>query len=219
MKSLHIRPIRARQIRPFVQGAALLAFVALFGMTTSLNPLPGLADLFYRLDPLVALTSMLAGRVLIAGLALSLVTVVSGLLFGRAWCGWICPLGTVFDLLSPARSWKNHRKSPPEYWRLVKYILLFFLVLSAVFASQTFLFLDPMTILTRTLANSVWPALGYAVSQVEAFLYQFEFLWGILDAFHQSAVYPIFRNIQPVQLGCCSDLPLFCRNCGAELAG
>jgi polyferredoxin len=53
------------------------------------SPLP--SDLFYRFDPLIAATAMLAGRVIKAGLLYSLITLASAVLFGRVWCGWICP--------------------------------------------------------------------------------------------------------------------------------
>ncbi len=85
MKTLPAKYIRL--LRRSVQTLALLFFLYLFIFATYMNPQPGLTEIFYRFDPLVALTSMLAGRVLIAGLALSGITVVVTLLlvgFGAA---------------------------------------------------------------------------------------------------------------------------------------
>ncbi len=195
-------------LRRAVQAAALLAFLYLMGAANFLNPLPGLANLFLRLDPLVAVTAMLAGRALIAGMALAGVTVVAALLFGRAWCGWFCPFGTVLDIFAPRKAVRQ-RSAPPERLRLVKYLLLLIIVLAAVFGSQALLFLDPITILTRTAAAAVWPALGYAVAQVEAVLYQVEALWGPLDAFHNAVIYPVFQDARPVFLQAVSIF-LFC---------
>ncbi len=89
-------------------------------------------------------------------------------------------------------------KPPGERWRTVKYVLLFVLLAAAVFGNQSLLFLDPITLLTRTLVNSIWPALRSAVYALEAFLYQFNFLWPGLDGVHQAVVYPLFKDEQSV---------------------
>ncbi len=194
------RPLLARarvirRIRRWVQIAALLVFLYLFVVTSAMTPLPGLANLFYRLDPLVGLTAMLAGRAFIAGLALGGLTLLLTLLFGRAWCSWLCPMGTTLDLLAPSRrARKTLPKPPSERWRRMKVILLVFLLAAALFGNQSFLFFDPITLMTRTLANAVWPALHSAVYAAEAFLYQFDVLWAPLDAVHQTVIYPVFKD-------------------------
>ncbi len=188
-----------RFIRRTVQILSLVFFLYLFIFTTYMYPQPGLAEIFYRFDPLVALTAMLAGRVILVGLALSGITVVVTLLFGRVWCGWICPMGTTLDGLKPRRRVKkNTPKSPSESWRVIKYLLLVFMLVAALLGNQSLLYLDPITILTRTMANAIWPALSSGVYAVEAFLYQFDALWGPLDAIHQGLIYPIFKDLHPV---------------------
>jgi MauM/NapG family ferredoxin protein len=140
------------------------------------------------------LTATLAGRVLVGGFALAGVTLLLTLLFGRVWCGWLCPLGTVLEWLGPRRS---HAKAPPEKWRVLKYLLLFAILLAAILGNQTLLILDPITILNRTLTTAFWPALRYAVVETEVLLYQFPVLWGPLDAIHGAVVQPLFQEVQP----------------------
>ncbi len=193
LSAKHIRHLR-RAIRILA-----LLFLYLFIFATYMNPQPGLAEIFYRFDPLVALTAMLAGRAVLVGLALSGMTVVATLLFGRVWCGWVCPMGTTLDILRPKRrSNKNAPKPPSEKWRKIKYALLAFILIAALFGNQSLLILDPITILTRTLANAIWPALGHAENALEGFLYQFDMLWGPLDAIYQKVVYPVFRDLRSV---------------------
>ena len=188
-----------RMLRRIVQILALLFFLYLFIFATFMNPQSGLAEIFFCFDPLVAVTAMIAGRVFLVGLSLSGIAIVLTLIFGRVWCGWVCPMGTMLDIFKPGkRSQKNTPKPPSENWRKVKYLLLIFILAAALFGSQSLLFLDPITILTRTMANAIWPALSSAVYTVEGFLYRFDFLWNPLDAFHRAVVYPLFKDTQSV---------------------
>jgi polyferredoxin len=150
--------------RKAVQALAFVAFVGLFVLTRRTGVEGDLANVFVRLDPLLALTSDLASRAVVVGSALSLATVLLTLLFGRAWCGWICPLGTVLDVVPANRS--GHPRVP-ERWRNVKFALFLVILFAALLGNQTLLFFDPLTIVFRTLTAAVWPALDQLVIGLE----------------------------------------------------
>jgi polyferredoxin len=123
---------------------------------------------------------------------LALIMVGATLLFGRAWCGWLCPLGTILDLIALHGQVKA-QSVPPEAWRRVKYALLLLIIAAALFGNLTLLFLDPLAILLRTLTVSVWPALNQATIWLERVLYPIPAFAGpvsSIDSWLRPAVLP-----------------------------
>ena len=121
-------------LRRAVQSAFLLLFLYLFLETVyhPINRVGGGVKLFFQLDPLVMLTDWLASHALAAGLLLSLATVAVTLLFGRWFCGWICPFGTLHHFFGSLRQ----RMGGGGYtrWHKAKYYVL------AVFLGGVWLF-------------------------------------------------------------------------------
>ncbi len=181
--------------RKTVQALALVGFVVLF-LYTRRDGLSGdLANVPMRLDPLLALASSLAGRTIVAGALLAIPTLILTVLFGRAWCGWLCPLGTTLDM-APSRSARKPRLVP-EVWRKAKYVLLVVIAGAALLGNQTLLFFDPLTIFFRTLTAAVWPALDQLFSALEDLLYQVPGLDGTASSL-DGIVRPLFLPIEPV---------------------
>lgn len=156
--------------RKIVQGITLLVFIVLFIQARHGGWPAVLTNLPMRLDPLAVLLHLISSRTILAGSALALIVVAITLLAGRAWCGWLCPLGTVLDLFPLYRASKNQPKLS-ENWRAVKYAVLLVLLVAAFFGNLTLLVLDPLTIVFRTLSTAIWPALDRVVTAVETTLY------------------------------------------------
>ncbi|HEY43104.1 MAG TPA: 4Fe-4S binding protein [Anaerolineae bacterium] len=169
--------------RKVLQTVSLLTFLAFFVVAPQSNWPGTLTNSFLRVDPLIAFTNLLASRALVAGLALSLVTLALTLVFGKVWCGWFCPLGTLLDLFSFNR-WKRKRV-PPENWRKVKYGTLLVILFAALIGNLTLLVLDPLTILLRTSAESIWPGLDRLVIFIETSLYRYPELRDGVSSFDQ----------------------------------
>lgn len=189
-------PKRWVTVRRVVQHVALLACVILFVGARRDGWPPEVANLPMRLDPLAMLAHLLASRTLMVGSAAALVTVALTLAVGRAWCGWLCPLGTLLDLFS-LRHWRGTRSAPPEGWRAVKYGLLLTILIAAALTNLTLMIFDPLTLLWRTLSVSVWPALDRIVTAAETTLYQLPALSAPVAAF-ETLARPALLPYEPV---------------------
>jgi len=117
-------------------------FLALFLAALLLMTAEGIHRLpvawLFQLDPLSAAVALLASWSLTAALAWSLAVVALTVLAGRAFCGWICPLGTLLQLASWAT--RRLRRGPAtdhNRWRphfALKYLLLAALLARGVIA-------------------------------------------------------------------------------------
>ncbi len=150
------RPAWWRWARRLSQAFFLLLFLYLVLWTRQGAAHLGAHGLFLRLDPLAGLAAMLAARRWLAGMALGLLTLALTLVVGRAWCGWICPLGTLLDLL-PASRQRTDRRWLGARWRALKYGLLAAVVVGGLAGAITLMVLDPLTLLTRAMASFILP--------------------------------------------------------------
>lgn len=127
------------------------------------------ANAFFRINPLVLASYLLAAKswswLLLPALLMTLATL--GL--GRFFCGWICPLGTVLDLVTtrirktaPIRALKGN----------VKYWLLLPLLSASVLGLNLSGLLDPIAILLRGLTFFLYPLLGLSAREGWSGLYR-----------------------------------------------
>ncbi|MBD3306227.1 4Fe-4S dicluster domain-containing protein [candidate division KSB3 bacterium] len=148
--------------RRAIQTGSFALFLLLFFLAA--YPLQRLVpvDLFFRFDPLIALTVLLASGTLAAGMLWSLVLVASALIAGRIFCGYICPLGSVIDLSDGLLRRYRASRTVNFYGRLaslrrLKFYLLVFVLVSALFGLITIYVLDPLAIITRVLTYIFYP--------------------------------------------------------------
>ncbi len=128
--------------------------------------------IFLEFDPLIGLATLLASHQIPLLLLLGLITLGLTFLFGRVFCGWICPLGT----LNHAVGWLGSRSKKqiaiarfPSF-KLKYYILTFFLIAS-VFSLQWVGILDPISLLIRSMTLTVEPVFNRLVHGSFAVLY------------------------------------------------
>jgi MauM/NapG family ferredoxin protein len=189
-----------RRTRQAVQIMAFVLYVYLLFAALQRRAAFPLADLFFRLDPLATISAMIADRAWIPRLALGLITLVLTLLLGRAWCGWICPLGTLLEWIRIPDAARRAMAISPR-WRSIKYILLFLILAMALFGSLTLLILDPITLFTRTMTTAILPALNQAITATERALYPISIVRPAIDWVERVLRGPVLPVIQPAFSG------------------
>lgn len=172
------------------------AFLVLFLLATNPPPTSVPVDLFLRLDPLLGAGASLAARQATAHLAWSLPGVGLALLAGRAFCGWLCPLGVTLDLAAPVAPRTALARPWLEVLRRWKYLALALALGSAVVGGAAMLLLDPISLLTRSLATTLYPLFNLTVTALQTSLYGAGVapdLWVAIDTQWRGTLLPRFQ--------------------------
>ena len=122
-----------------------------------------LVNYFFKLDPLAALVNTLAGHTLSLALIWTFVILIPTFFLGRFFCGWICPLGSMNQFVDGIRSKSMRRKTriaANRYkdWQATKYFLLIVGLLAALCRSNIVGWIDPFSLLVRSMGVSILPA-------------------------------------------------------------
>jgi len=168
------------RLRKIVQALFFALFILLIWDTAGGKTAGWAPDLFFRLNPLSALTTMLAERAWLPKLVLALITVGVTLALGRVWCGWVCPMGTALEWAHFNRSGKR-KSEPSQKWRSVKYLLLLAILALALLGNLTLLTLDPLALISRTMTTAIIPALIDGFTRLEIALYHLPPLEPLVD--------------------------------------
>jgi polyferredoxin/formate hydrogenlyase subunit 6/NADH:ubiquinone oxidoreductase subunit I len=135
-------------------------------------------NLFLQLDPLVAIGTVLSTHKLYAPLLWALLTVILTIIFGRFFCGWVCPFGSLHQFIGYLGS---RKKSVAERIQLnrfrkaqcTKYFLLIFFLVSAAlpvagWASLQSGLLDPICLITRSVNLTLLPIVDSITGTISA---------------------------------------------------
>jgi len=119
---------------------------------------------FFKLNPLIGLTSLLSGHRFIPGFLWGAGMLLITIFLGRVFCSFICPFGTIHHVVSTVRPTlkgnrmvKANQKTPEQK---IKYFLLVLLLISAAVSLNLSGLMDPIALLFRSMALAVLPGLG-----------------------------------------------------------
>jgi MauM/NapG family ferredoxin protein len=160
-----MRLLKIQNIRRITQAFFLLLFLFLFIQTESKgnDELGYPVRLFLDFDPLILITTLLSAHAVAKAFTLSLITIVITVLLGRVFCGWVCPLGTLNNIVG---SFGANRSGGSLNWHRIKYYILIAVLASALFTLQPVGVMDPISLLIRSLSISVYPLFNHSVRAV-----------------------------------------------------
>ncbi len=149
-----------------IQIISLILFLLLLTLAVSSINTSTPLDLFLLLDPALITITAISARILVAAFIPALLVLLITLLFGRIFCGYICPMGTTLDggdkLFGPSRK----KQSEPGKLRLLKYIILIFLLGASLFGVSFVFLVAPISLITRFYGLVVHPVLAFLTNEI-----------------------------------------------------
>jgi len=119
---------------------------------------------FFQIDPLVGITSLFSGQVLIKGFLWGAVILIATILLGRIFCSFLCPMGTIHHIagsvkpaLKGVRMVRANRKTGGQR---IKYFVFLLLLAGSLLGLNMAGLMDPIALLFRSIALAVLPAIG-----------------------------------------------------------
>lgn len=146
----------------------LFSLILLYTIYPGRDEIPFPFDIFFRIDPLTLLSTFISTHSIKGPLLISLIVVLLTVTFGRFFCGWFCPMGSVTHFFSfifkKLKVYKPEIKNDGRVWW--KYYIFVFLIILSIFSVNLFGLLDPFSLLFRSFVTSILPATGFILSSL-----------------------------------------------------
>ena len=120
------------------------------------------SELFLRFDPLAQLLASLSSREFTSWFWMGLITLGLTIIFGRVFCGWLCPMGTTIEFTEKLLPKRKPLPKPASFsLKWFKYFLLFLVIFSALAGRNFWYLLDPIPLVHRIYILVFYPLLVY----------------------------------------------------------
>ncbi len=143
-------------------------FATQYNYNPDKESVPSWLKFFFDINPLNLIGTSVTAGIIYGTLALGFIILITTIIFGRYFCGWICPLGTMNHFFSSFKSERREHRAKrlmqsniyKPYQSLKYYLLLIFAGMAVWGSLQTGVF-DPISLLGRSLSMVVLPSLTW----------------------------------------------------------
>ncbi|WP_051185214.1 4Fe-4S binding protein [Desulfatiglans anilini] len=151
------------RLQRLVQSLALAGFLWLLLLNAFPPPDWIDVDLFLRLDPLLSVGTMLAGRAFVPRLGWALAILAAAFFLGRFFCGYLCPMGVTIDLWDRLARGRRRRAAGagpvPRRLRRSKYLIWIGVMGAAAAGFSLVFWFSPLSLVTRFYGLALYPLL------------------------------------------------------------
>ncbi|HVN72024.1 MAG TPA: 4Fe-4S binding protein [Desulfomonilia bacterium] len=148
-------------LKRVIQSASFIIFLVLLWFATFPLVLPVPVDVYLMMDPLAGIATIISSREFVWTLMPGMVTIVLTVFFGRFFCSLVCPLGTSIDvsdkLAGGPRVSARKNISPLRHLKIIKYLVLCFILGAALLKVSLAVYGAPIPIITRFAGLFIYP--------------------------------------------------------------
>jgi len=134
-----------------------LLYLAAYPLVSALS-----VELFLTMDPVVFAGTLISARTVVAALLPAVLILGLTFVMGRFFCSYICPMGTTIDITDRlvCSGERGKIRTSPEWLpllRIVKYLVLFFILGSALMGISLVFLASPLSLITRLYGLVIFP--------------------------------------------------------------
>ena len=149
------------RFRRLVQTFCLVVFLILLTLATISGISLSSLDLFLQMDPGLVFITAISARIILFSFIPAAIVLLSGPFIGRVFCGYICPMGTTLDVTDALFKFKNKSYLFSKNLLKIKYLVLVFLLGSALFGVSYIFIASPLSLITRFYGLVIFPVISF----------------------------------------------------------